>query len=105
MIEIKGFLETSFLDWPGNSVRYFSLPSCNFRCPYCHNHPLIFHPEQYATVLLEDVLARLHALRNWIDGVCLTGENHSPYGFPSSGSENKKEMDFWSNSIPMVRTL
>ena len=73
MIEIKGFLETSFLDWPGKLCSVLFLPSCNFRCPYCHNHPLIFHPEQYATVLLEDMLARLHALRNWIDGVCLTG--------------------------------
>jgi pyruvate formate lyase activating enzyme len=73
MIEIKGFLETSFSDWPGKLCSVLFLPHCNFRCPYCHNHPLVFHPEQYATVLLEDILARLHSLRNWIDGVCLTG--------------------------------
>ncbi len=73
MIEIKGFLETSFLDWPGKLCSVLFLPYCNFRCPYCHNHPLVFHPEQYVTVHLEDIFARLHALRNWIDGVCLTG--------------------------------
>ena len=73
MIEIKGFLETSFLDWPGKLCSVLFLPHCNFRCPYCHNHSLVFHPEQYATVPLEDVLARLHSLRTWIDGVCLTG--------------------------------
>jgi pyruvate formate lyase activating enzyme len=73
MIEIKGFLETSFSDWPGKLCSVLFLPHCNFRCPYCHNHPLVFHPEQYATVPLEDILARLHSLRNWIDGVCLTG--------------------------------
>jgi pyruvate formate lyase activating enzyme len=73
MIEIKGFLETSFLDWPGKLCSVLFLPYCNFRCPYCHNHPLIFHAEQYATVHLDDILARLHALGNWIDGVCLTG--------------------------------
>jgi len=73
MIEIKGFLETSLLDWPGKLCSVFFLPTCNFRCPYCHNHPLVLHPEQYATVPLEDILARLHSLRNWIDGVCLTG--------------------------------
>lgn len=49
------------------------LPRCNFRCPYCHNHSLVFHPEQYATFSLEDILARLRSLRDWIDGVCLTG--------------------------------
>src|SRR4030043_1060038 len=73
MIEIKGFLETSFLDWPGTLCSVLFLPYCNFRCPYCHNHPLVFHPEQYATISLEDILARLHSLKNWIDGVCLTG--------------------------------
>jgi pyruvate formate lyase activating enzyme len=73
MIEIKGFLETSFLDWPGKLCSVLFLPYCNFRCPYCHNHPLVFHPEQYATISLKDILARLHSLKNWIDGVCLTG--------------------------------
>jgi len=73
MIEIKGFLETSFLDWPGKLCSVLFLPHCNFRCPYCHNHPLVFHPEQYSTIPLEDILDRLHSLWNWIDGVCLTG--------------------------------
>src|SRR4030067_11438 len=73
MIEIKGFLETSFLDWPGKICSVLFLPGCNFRCPYCHNHPLVFHPEQYATMPLEDILGRLRFLRNWVDGVCLTG--------------------------------
>ncbi len=73
MIEIKGFLETSFLDWPGKLCSVVFLPRCNFRCPYCHNHALVFHPEQYATIPLEDIVARLGSLRNWIDGVCFTG--------------------------------
>jgi pyruvate formate lyase activating enzyme len=73
MVEIKGFLETSFLDWPGKLCSVLFLPYCNFRCPYCHNHPLVFHPERYATISLKDILARLHSLKNWIDGVCLTG--------------------------------
>jgi pyruvate formate lyase activating enzyme len=73
MIEIKGFLETSLSDWPGKLCSLLFLPACNFRCPYCHNHPLVFHPEKYATIPLEDILGRLRLLRNWIDGVCLTG--------------------------------
>jgi pyruvate formate lyase activating enzyme len=73
MIEIKGFLETSLSDWPGRLCSVLFLPTCNFRCPYCHNHPLVFHPERYATIPVEDILGRLRFLRNWIDGVCLTG--------------------------------
>jgi pyruvate formate lyase activating enzyme len=72
-IEIKGFLETSFVDWPGKICSVLFLPYCNFRCPYCHNHPLAFHPEQYLTIPLEEILARLRGFEGWIDGVCLTG--------------------------------
>jgi pyruvate formate lyase activating enzyme len=49
------------------------LPHCNFRCPYCHNHALIFHPEQYVSIPIEDILNRLRTLRDWIDGICVTG--------------------------------
>ncbi len=73
MIDIKGFLETSFIDWPGKICSVFFLPRCNFRCPYCHNHPLVLHPEQYRSIPLEDALARLHSLGGWVDGVCVTG--------------------------------
>jgi len=49
------------------------LPHCNFRCPYCHNHALVFHPEQYVSIPIEDILNRLRTLRDWIDGICVTG--------------------------------
>ncbi len=73
MVEIKGFLETSFLDWPGKICSVLFLPYCNFRCPYCHNYSLVFHPDQYASVPLKDIFARLHSFKGWIDGVCVTG--------------------------------
>ena len=73
MIEIKGFLETSFVDWHGKLCSVLFLPYCNFRCPYCHNHPLILHPERFPSIPLEDILRRLNSLKDWIDGVCLTG--------------------------------
>src|SRR4030067_3759239 len=73
MIKIKGFLETSLSDWPGRLCSVLFLPHCNFRCPYCHNHSLVFHPDQYSSVLLKDIFARLHSFKGWIDGVCVTG--------------------------------
>ncbi len=73
MIEIKGFLETSFLDWPGKLCSVLFLPQCNLRCPYCHNHSLVLHPEEHPPISLEHVLDRLEAFGNWIDGVCVTG--------------------------------
>ena len=73
MIEIKGFLETSFIDWPGKICSVLFLPGCNFRCPYCHNHPLVFHPGQFASIPLKKILRRLRSFKDWIDGVCITG--------------------------------
>ena len=73
MTEIKGFLETSFLDWPGKLCSVLFLPRCNFCCSYCHNHSLVFYPEQYRSVPLEDILSRLRTMGGWIDGVCITG--------------------------------
>ncbi len=73
MIEIKGFLETSFVDWPGKICSVVFLPRCNFRCAYCQNHTLVTHPEEYVSIPLKRALDRLHDLREWIDGVCITG--------------------------------
>jgi len=91
MVEIKGFLETSFSDWPGKLCSVLFLPTCNFRCPYCHNHPLVLHPERYVTLPLGDILHRLRLLRNWIDGVCITGGEPSLHaGLPVLVREIKK---------------
>jgi pyruvate formate lyase activating enzyme len=73
MLEIKGFLEISFLDWPGKLCSVIFLPYCNFRCHYCHNHPLLFNPERFPSIPLETILNRLNSYRDWIDGVCITG--------------------------------
>jgi pyruvate formate lyase activating enzyme len=70
---IKGFLETSFSDWPGRVVSVLFLPSCNLRCPFCHNHGLVLHPEKFESFPWEVILEGLQRRRGWIDGVCLTG--------------------------------
>jgi pyruvate formate lyase activating enzyme len=70
---IKGFLETSFSDWPGKMAAVLFLPFCNFRCPFCHNHELVLHPEQFPDYPVEDVVKMLRRRKGWIDGVCLTG--------------------------------
>ena len=70
---IKGFLETSFSDWPGRVVSVLFLPSCNLRCPFCHNHGLVLQPDQFETFPWDFILEKLRQRRGWIDGVCLTG--------------------------------
>ena len=72
-MEIKGFLETSFIDWPDKICAVLFLPICNFRCPYCHNHGLILRPEEYETLSWPFIRERFQTLRGWLDGVCVSG--------------------------------
>ncbi len=72
-IPVKGFIETSFVDWPGKicSVIFFS--RCNFRCPYCHNADLVMRPDALQDVAWEDIASHLISQKGWIDGVCVSG--------------------------------
>ena len=72
-IPIKGFLETSFVDWPGKIASVIFLPSCNFRCPFCQNATLVLKPQHLKTWPLPEVLQRIKKLKDWIDGICITG--------------------------------
>jgi len=72
-IPIKGFLETSFLDWPGKIASVIFLPSCNFRCPFCQNATLVLNPQHLKTWPLPEVLQQIKKLKDWIDGICITG--------------------------------
>jgi pyruvate formate lyase activating enzyme len=70
---IKGFIETSLIDWPGQVCAVIFLPYCNLRCPYCHNHQLVLKPDTLETIPLETILDRLMPLNDWIEGICVTG--------------------------------
>lgn len=70
---IKGFLETSFLDWPGRLAAVVFLGGCNFRCPFCHNAELVLEPHLIPSIPLPGVLGRLRQLRGWVDGIVVSG--------------------------------
>jgi pyruvate formate lyase activating enzyme len=70
---IKGFIETSFVDWPGKVCAVLFLPACNLRCPFCHNRDLVLNPDGLPTYPWETISQRLKILRPWLDGVCVTG--------------------------------
>ncbi len=71
--QIKGFLETSFVDWQGHMSSVIFLGGCNFRCPFCHNRDLVLFPETLESVPLKYVLDRLKKFRAWIERVVVSG--------------------------------
>ncbi|MFA5365022.1 MAG: anaerobic ribonucleoside-triphosphate reductase activating protein [Candidatus Bathyarchaeia archaeon] len=72
-MDVKGFVDLSFVDWDGKVSSVVFLPCCNFRCPFCHNVNLVLNPETIETIPLEDILDQLERQKDWIDGVCITG--------------------------------
>lgn len=72
-IEIKGYLPTSLIDYPGKICSVVFLPNCNFRCPYCQNPDLVLRPNELPSFNVEDVLTHMKNRKGWLDGVCITG--------------------------------
>lgn len=72
-MDIRGFLETSFLDWDGKVASVIFLPGCNFRCPFCNNGLLVTEPAGLKKYLIEDIEVFLRERKDFIDGVVLSG--------------------------------
>jgi len=70
---IKGFVESSFLDWPGRVAAVAFLPGCNFRCPFCHNRRLVLTPEKLEEFPLDGLLSSLASHEGWVDGLVVSG--------------------------------
>lgn len=73
MLEIKGFIPNTMLDWEGMLASTLFLPRCNFRCPFCQNADLVLRPESLDTVPFHVVGKYLRDRAGWIEGVCITG--------------------------------
>jgi pyruvate formate lyase activating enzyme len=71
--QIKGFIETSFLDWKDHLSSVLFTGGCNFRCPFCHNSDLVLRHHQLTDIPDEQVFGHLRKFRKWIDRVVITG--------------------------------
>jgi pyruvate formate lyase activating enzyme len=70
---VKGFIETSFLDWKECLSSVIFLGGCNFRCPYCHNKDLVLNHAAMEDIPMEYITASLRKYKKWIDRVVITG--------------------------------
>lgn len=70
---ISGLQKLTLLDYPGRVACTVFTGGCNFRCPFCHNAPLVL-PERLARDSSEEaILAFLSKRRGVLDGVAVTG--------------------------------
>lgn len=72
-MKICGLNKTTLLDYPGKVAATIFLDGCNFRCPFCHNGPLVLSPNNEPSISPETFTAFLKKRQNILEGICVTG--------------------------------
>jgi pyruvate formate lyase activating enzyme len=89
---VKGFIETSFLDWKDHLSSVLFTGGCNFRCPFCHNSDLVLNHHRLIDLPEEQILGHLRKFRKWVDRVVITGgEPTLQKGLPVFAERLKQE--------------
>ncbi len=72
-MELFGLEKLSLVDFDGYVSATVFTGGCNFRCPFCHNSPLVLDYKNLGTILESEVLKYLNKRKNILEGVCITG--------------------------------
>ena len=71
-MRIQGLQKLTLLDYPDRTACTIFLSGCNFRCPFCHNTPLLT-ADAADGMAEEELLAFLKKRQGLLDGVAITG--------------------------------
>ncbi len=72
-MKIYGIEKLSLLDYEGKLACTLWTAKCNFRCPFCHNSPLISGMPLPEVIDEEEIFSYLNKRKNILSGVCVTG--------------------------------
>ena len=72
-MRIDGLQKMTLLDYPGRVACTLFTAGCNFRCPFCHNAPLVTRLDPAPAYTEEEILAFLQKRKGLLDGVAITG--------------------------------
>ncbi len=70
---IHGFQKMTLLDFPGKVGCTVFTAGCNFRCPFCHNAPLVTRTDPADRLDEDEIFSYLQKRRGIVDGVVITG--------------------------------
>ena len=71
-MKILGFEKISLVDFDEHVGCTIFLGGCNFRCPFCHNFPLVLQKIENS-IPFEEIKSYLLSRKGKIDAVCVTG--------------------------------
>ena len=72
-MRVKGWVRSSLLDYPERIAASLFCGGCNFRCPNCHNGPLVARPNDYADIDADEIWSFLEKRVGRLDGVVISG--------------------------------
>lgn len=72
-MQLHGLSKLTLLDFPGHLACTAFTGACNFRCPYCHNAPLVLAPQACPAISEKEFFDFLSSRKGKLDGVCITG--------------------------------
>ena len=71
-MRLGGLQKLTLLDFPGHVACTVFTPGCNFRCPFCHNTPLVTGTDD-PDYPIEEFFRFLEKRQGILDGVAITG--------------------------------
>lgn len=72
-MQIKGWVKSTLLDYPGRVATCLFCGGCNLRCPACQNRDLVLSPQNLPDIAEGEVLSFLQRRRGLLDGVVIGG--------------------------------
>ncbi|TET08858.1 anaerobic ribonucleoside-triphosphate reductase activating protein [Candidatus Aerophobetes bacterium] len=73
LVEFKGFIKTSLIEYPGKIVSVIFTAGCNFRCPFCQNPDLVLSSGSLSSISEKEIIDHLVSKKKWLDGLAITG--------------------------------
>lgn len=72
-MRIYGMEKLSLVDYDGKVACTLFTGSCNFRCGFCHNSPLVLDYQILPVLEEEEIFAYLKKRKGILEGVCISG--------------------------------
>lgn len=72
-MDFSGWERLSLVDYDDYITTTLFTSGCNFRCPFCHNGPLVLNIKDNPTIPWEKIVAYLTKRKGELDAVCISG--------------------------------
>ena len=72
-MELFGMEKLSLVDFDGYVAATVFTGTCNFKCGFCHNSPLVLDVKSLSPIPQEEVFSYLKKRQGILEGLCITG--------------------------------